>query len=231
MAIAGLISFESANLITQFPLKKLMSSPPGCRYVSTTLEQIRKADLHIWRCLGKLCRRGIRRQSTGVSPLDDNVRDVLKDFDLALIVQCLPRPMGGGKSSSSEGTPSNVGKYQAPRNRRKKEAYLKRKRELDEAEARLKSERDAFAKQARVEPPLGKAAGKRGVRLPQALFGKEARTATGQACRFAYNLGNCQSKVAPGARCDKGLYVCMEPVNVHACGLPHTVGEHRNAVR
>ena len=65
MDVACLMSFEAAHLITQFLMKKMMSPPPDSRYAPPTLEQIRKADVHIWRCLGKLCRRGIRRVTGG----------------------------------------------------------------------------------------------------------------------------------------------------------------------
>ena len=108
---------------------------------------------------------------------------------------------------------------------------MKRKRELDEVEAKVRAQRDSLAKAPREDPPSGTGGGKRGIRLPQHLLGKEVKTTVGQSHSFAHNLGNCEPKVASGARCDKGYHVCMELVNGHACGLPHTVAEHRSTVR
>ncbi len=229
MDIAGLMTYDVGAKVVTYLMKRLLMTPPDPRYEPPSLDQIRRADLHIWRELAKACRRGVRRGPSSTLPLDEAVGEVLRDQDLALIVQCLPRAPksggggggGGGGNRAADQTPSAKGSSRAQRRR---EAFEKKKRELEQL-AKTAADAEAAAKAPRRDAQP-KCSGK-GVRLPPPLMGKCHMTHDKKSCCFGFNMGTCPAKdVAPGQRCDRGWHVCMEPVNGHACGRPHPVSEH-----
>ncbi len=227
MDMAGVMSYEAAMRITKYLMKKFLASPPDDRYASPSLEQIRRADVFIWKELARACRRGVRPIGGGQLPLDAAVGEVLRDPELALIVQCLPRVPGReGDNKAADRRPETQAKS---RNQRRKDTMLAKKRELEESESKLRAENEALRKAARAAGGKGQGTGKGGpIRLPPGLLGKEPKTKDGRNICFGYNLHTCETRgVPPGGRCPKGYHVCMEPVDGAACGLNHPVDQHR----
>ena len=57
----------------------------------------------------------------------------------------------------------------------------------------------------------------------QGLDGKTRNTANGEPICFNYNLPSGCPNAQPGAKCQRGVHVCMEP----GCQKPHSMTEHR----
>ena len=62
--------------------------------------------------------------------------------------------------------------------------------------------------------------------MPAPLAGKQSETKNGKPLCWNYNLEHgCKSGLAGGAKCDKGLHLCMEP----NCQKPHPLHKHKSA--
>jgi hypothetical protein len=231
--MVGLMSYEHGDMVTKYLMKKYLAQPPDARYVSPSIEQVRRADTHIWKTLAQLCRTGIRRDVNGQLPLEVHIGEALKEFDLALIMTPMLNPNQGSKAKERRDEPLDQPPNKA-RNRqnKKREAFQRAKKERDDAVERANR---AEAAQRRPNAIAVRAADDRprddmrGTRMPRELIGMLSRTVDGKPICYAFNMGCCRDAAAAGTRCPKGWHVCCENIGGKACGKPHAALPQRNA--
>ncbi len=226
----GIMSYEHGHQITQYLMKRFLAEPPTEHHQSPTLEQVRRADTQIWKSLAQSCRLGIKRDVHDRLPLEENVGDALKDFDLALIIQPLAKK-GENKNKdrrAEPGVPNDAPTSKAQRRQKQKLAFDKARKERDEAVERANraeaAQRRPAAVAARPSDDIPRAG-----RMPRELIGMCSRTVDGKPICYSYNMGVCRGPAAPALRCPKGRHVCCESIGGQACGKPHAALPKRSA--
>lgn len=206
--VARLMTYNVHYKIVQH-LLKCMNATPLHGYSNVTLEQAHRADIEIFRQLGKLARYSLAPEPDGTPVLDKFVEGVLKEESVKWLL--MPPKSGEGKSHGP--TPKTPKGDSAGAN------------EI----ARLKAQVEALRKNAKDKKAngwgngKGKGAGggkgkgngravpsdrdRTGPKLPRPLIGLDPKIDDENAC-FDYNMDKCTREVT-NSRCSKGVHKCM----------------------
>lgn len=222
--IGSIMSFEAGELISSFLLRERMSEPRDSRYAPPSMEQIRKADIEIWRLLGKRCRVGIRPKADGSYPLDEAVPGVLVDPAVTRLLTPLPHAGGAAKRRSrSPMGQTDAGRDSARADKRKRHKANKAAKAAQTANQQGRQQQQVVGSSSRgTALPQQRPDG--APNMPAMLRGKLHKIPEGNLC-FGYNLGACREAgdTPPGGRCRKGFHICAEP----GCGKNHPfAGNH-----
>ena len=168
------------------------------------MDMLRGADREIWRQLARLCASGVRPPSIAdPPPLDLHVQKVLDSVELNMLLLPLARAGGSGAASSSgKGRKTDDPSDQPPG---------KKTRRAQQAATR----------KATPPPAKGKGKSQRGSPVPKSLQGGVAAMPDGTPLCFGYNLKGCGSGLPGGAKCTKGVHLCMKP----GCHGKHPMSE------
>ena len=175
----------------------LRPPPPG--YSRVSIDQVRRADIEIFREMQEHPRAGIRILPDGRMPLDLVLPGILVSPRVAMLLMPLPSAAG-----SKRGAPS--GDHEASRPTKKHKA------------GKAKAKSDTAAK------GRGKEAGNP-PKMPSELLGMSSSHGDKRIC-FAFNMkGGCKdaSTVGAGSKCSRGFHICCVP----ECGGSHSRHEHR----
>ena len=213
MDLAGLCTYEIHNELVEKLVFEYLR-PPMERHSPTSLDQIKRADQHVFTRLADLTAAGIKPQIGGVKPVEIALRAILLEPQLAYLLMQLP-----GKSSS-EGS-RVFSEVDRSDKKRKHEDLMTSQRAAKVAKASTNK-----GSKGPKTSPTAKSSGKgnkkdRGINVPQALIGKQTLTADGKRMCFGYNLGNC-TDAPDGGECSKGSHLCME----QGCQKPHPCTKH-----
>ena len=215
---------EVHQKIQQRWLAELTGSSPDPAYNPPTLDQVKRADVELWRLLAERTElTGIRPGSDGKWPLDELVPTLLDHPRIAMILTPLPKaaaPRGGGAASAPGGDrPGDQGPARTRAEKRKES----RQRQADNK--RQKPAESAPAAAA----PKGASKGKR-TPMPRGLIGKNRQTPDGQPYCFDANLPHGCPHAQVGQRCAKGWHLCCEPgcpKGAVGCSDPHCLPRHQ----
>ncbi len=206
--LGGLMTFEAHEKIVRFLFKHFNKAPPDSRYAPITLAQVRQCDRAIFVELSERTRDGLRRGVDGVLPIDKEIDDVLKSFDIVALVTPLPQVPASNKRERPQddqdaGKPGKAGSRAARRKENRAAAQ-------EAALQKLRDEINTLRSANKGDNNKGKAQGKGKGNVPRELLGKTTVTSDGVPICFNYNLNGC-SDARPGERCRRGLHVCAEP--------------------
>ena len=95
--IAGVMSFESHEVIRRRLMMALVEDPPDSRYSRPSIEHVRNADKFFWGQMAKECASGIKLLG-GRLPADDAVTRIMSSMEFAMKLQPLPARPSGKKS-------------------------------------------------------------------------------------------------------------------------------------
>ena len=235
---ANAMSYPVHEKINRRFLRAMKKSPNDPRYEPPSLERIEEADMKFWELMEeRAVDSGIRVRSDGSRPMDGYAKEIIDCAEMALLLQPLPR---AGKPPPVAKT---IGRTVAEKEKAhdpaaglgtSKGALRRRKqaRQIADLKGQLKGR---GAPQPRVVPTpvagaaaAGKARGKGTPNLPTGLIGMASRTEAGDPCCFSFNLPAGCTGAAAGARCPRGMHVCMRPTGAggKACGAPHSQANH-----
>lgn len=203
--LAALCSFEVHEMLADVLMTEFQQAAIA-NHSAVTMEQIEQADQHLFIRLAELTRSGIRRRPDGTLPMEDGIKQILRETKF----NCLLMPLQINKrpAMASSGV-------EAPLSKRARKAGAK-------AAAAEKSQPAGKGAQVRLSAAPGpKGAGKGRKGIPAALAGLNHRTATNEPICFGFALGTCTA-VAPGSKCPKGWHTCMKP----GCDLKHSLADH-----
>jgi hypothetical protein len=175
----------------------LRPPPPG--YSRVSIDQVRRADIEIFRQMQEQSRAGIRILPDGRMPLDLVLPGILVSPRVAMLLMPLPAAAG-----SKRGAPS--GDSEASRSSKKQKA------------GKAKAKTDTAAK------GRGKEVGKP-PKMPNELLGMASAYGDKRIC-FSFNMkGGCKeaSTVEVGSKCSRGFHICCVP----DCGGSHSRHDHR----
>ena len=172
-------------------LSALFEETPDPRYAKTSLEQIAKADVWIFKKLARETREGIRPTS-GILPLEKTMDVALGCPELAILP--MPLPITKVKRTAEDGPSPQSGK---------------RATKTAGAKAAAASSPSAQGQHGGDEKGKGKGKGKRAPSMPAQPVGLEGARADGQRRCYGYNLGSCKLSIDNG-RCDRGVHECMK---------------------
>ncbi len=175
MDMVGLMNIKMGDKITAYLVRKSLAEPPAPGYASATLEQVRRADVFIWKTFARLCRDGIRRDAQDKLPLETHLNEVLKDSDLALILQPLPERKPEAKKDKERRSDGGEQPIAKTRRQNRREAFQKAKKERDEAIERANRAEAAQRRPAAIATRADDVT--RGSRMPRELIGMHSRTA------------------------------------------------------
>ena len=212
MDLAGLCSYEQHQLLVDMFLREYLR-PPIDDHRSTSLEQIKRADRHVFTRLAEHTMSGIRQQAGSLPPIEVALKLIMLEPTLSYLLMQGQVARSSGKGSNKQEDPSD----KAAR-KRKHEATMLSAQAAKAAKLAAKGgkSKGASPSPAAVSKGKGKVAA-----LPQALIGKQALTSDGRRMCFSYNLGGC-SLAADGGECTKGWHLCMES----GCQQPHSCKNH-----
>ena len=216
--IANVCSYNVHDLWVQVLFDALHRTPlPGFGKVTT--QQLRNADVELWRMVSERCRRGIRVEADGGRPVDTAIKELMFAPEVRFLLmpamaKSHPHAGGGNAGSSNDHTRSNDANSDATSRDRK------RIRELEQQLNSVKKQR--MNQGGGKSKGRGKRGANREIPMPAGLLGKNAKTAAGDPICFNFNLAGC-NQAGVGGRCPKGLHVCAEP----GCGRAHPLKEHR----
>ena len=214
MDLAGLCDYETHQLLVELFLREFLR-PPLAEHKPTSLEQIKRADRHVFTRIAEHTLAGIRPTGAGVRPVQLAIVAIMLEPTLSyLLMQTL-----GSKSGKGSASTDPVDKTEK---KRKHEEHLASQQAAKQA--RLAGKKGSSKGSASPSPAAAsKGKGSKGsVRLPAGLIGKSAVTADGRRKCFSFNLGGC-SLAAPGDECTKGWHLCMES----GCDKPHACFDHK----
>lgn len=204
--VANVCRFEAHSLLVEAFFDALLRQPiPG--FARVTRNQIRAADMHLWRVVAKDCRKGITFDSDGVSSFEAALRANLFDPQFRHTFMPLPASSAASSSGSVHAAPQRSNHLE-DENRE-----LKRKLHLLQNSAGSGS-----AGKSKKAKGTGKGKDKsKGLTMND----KNKTHSNGEPLCFNFNLRGCPNAKA-GAKCKNGWHVCAEP----GCGKPHALREH-----
>jgi len=221
--MADVASYETMEEVTSALLAEYLSTPPP-GYARVSLEQLRRADMEVFRQLSDRCRQGVRRAPDGLRPFDAHIPTILASPAFRYLLMPLPG-RGGVSGSSDEGT-AGAGKRSLERTVQELRAENKRLRAAaGSAGSASYTPSPSGGKGKGAGRKGGKSQGKgkfRGPNMPPVLVGKAWQTAAGDPICFKFNMPEGCNQASPGGRCSRGLHVCAEP----GCGKSHSILNH-----
>lgn len=204
--VAKVCRFEARSLLIEAFFDALMRQPiPG--YARVTRNQIKAADVHLWRVIAKECRKGITFDDQGASSFEAALRANLFDPQFRYTFMPLPASSSAGSSGSGSLAPQR-GNHLEDENRE-----LKRK--LQRLQENTGGSRASKSKQR-------KGAGKgKDKDKGMTIQGKNKTHSNGEPLCFNFNLRGCPNAKA-GQKCKHGWHICVEP----RCSKPHALKDH-----
>ena len=209
MDLAGLCSYEGHQKLVDLFMTELLR-PALDRHLSTSMEQVMRADRHVFVRIAELTMTGIRVDLLGRRPLEIALDKILLEPKLSYL---LMQTLAGGSSTRTIQPTDDGDKAE-----RKRKHDARMAEQQSAKKARLAANPKAAAKALPKAPAKG--AGK-GARPPAVLAGKASITPDGKNLCFGFNLGTC-SLCADGDKCSKGWHLCMEP----GCFKAHSLKNH-----
>ena len=211
--LGRLMSFEAHEKLVNFLFEELSQDPlPG--HASVSLDQVRRADKHVFGRLGEMTRAGFQIMPEGEYLLDKLLEVVLVEPKLAQMLFQIQ----SGRRPNSDDTGAD--------NKRNNDGEVAR---LREEVKRLKSSAGGAWKSAgggkdrngKGKGGKGKGLGKdKGNNMPKELIGM-CKWQEGKAVCFDYNMRKrCPTK---GERCTLGEHICALP----GCGGRHSLQDCR----
>ena len=177
---AGLISFNVHEHYSEQLLRHVtMEPPPG--YNGTSLAQALRADKAVFSYMQHHAQE-IREDAAGVRPLDDLLRDALRDYNTTFHLLPLPKLAASETAFAPKGQRSESNTQQpGPSN---------------------------YAGGGKGKSK-GKGRGKGSHAAPKGYVGCTGRDGKGRPICFDFNTGECQ-RAPPGGTCNKGRHVCFK---------------------
>ncbi len=206
--LGGIMSYESHDKLSRFLFKHFNKPPPDSRYANVTLEQLRSCDKAVFIELGERTRDGIRRLANGTLPLDNEIDDVLRSFEVVALVTPLPQRASTGTAKRANAPETEEEEPKPGRMAQRRAAKRNRAAAQEAALQKLRQEVSSLKSAGRDEVSKGKGKGRSNV--PRELIGKTTTMPDGTPICFNYNLGGCND-AQPGDKCRRGLHVCAEP--------------------
>ena len=225
LEMADVADFETMERVTDVLLRELHRAPPP-GYAKVSLEQLRRADLELFRQLAELCREGVRRGPDGRRPFDAHIPDIIISPQFRYLLMPLPGAPPGRTATSDDVTGSSSDRRDAKRLHQSVQdlrAENKRLR-LQSASSSSYSHQPSGGKGSKGGG-RGKGRDKgsnRAIRMPTPLIGKSNLTPAGEPICFSYNLAIGCTQASPGAKCPRGWHVCAEP----GCHASHSITHH-----
>ena len=194
--MVGVASFSIVEAYNRFLMSHLRDTPPP-GYNKVTIHQILKADREGWLRLAEKATDGIKKNAVGTSPLDALFPALESDPKVAF--HLLPLPGGLSSSAKAASAPSQPAVNQTPKGGNQNN-----------------------------NPGKGKGKGKRKWKapknMPAELQGKQSQMKDGTPLCWNFNLKHgCKSGLGAGAKCDRGMHLCMVP----GCQKSHPLHEHQ----
>ena len=212
MDLAGLCSYETHQLLVEFFMREFLR-PPLSDHSSTSLEQIKRADRHVFTRIAEHTLTGIRPTGAGVLPVQVAITAIMLEPTLAYLLMQLP--------SSSKSVRANADPADKADRKRKHDEMQAAQQAAKKAKMSGKKGSAKGSSSSNNPSPKAKGVGKGSARLPTGLIGKSAVTADGRRKCFAFNLAGC-SLAQAGGECSKGWHLCMEV----GCDKPHCCADH-----
>ena len=199
--MAGVMTYQEHDRYVQKLFAHLNREPPS-GFTRCSVSQVISADKLVWsKCIELNIKP--RPDPAGILALDTELSNKLESYEVSFSLLPLP-----GKGNNSNQPKQNAASsQQAP----KQQTYKGGK----------KGKRSGpYTNQQK-----GKGKTKYEQRIPQAIrdAGGVASTPDGDPICFDFSLKRCHSKVADGARCDKGYHVCA------VCFGMHSMSDHKKA--
>jgi hypothetical protein len=202
MEMGQLISYVEHEKMVAFLFREYMRMPPP-GYAKVSIEQIRRADLEIFRQLQEQTRGGVKLRPDGLMPLDVLLPNVLQSPRVAMLLMPLP---GGNKRPSQQGD-SDASQRQP-------------KKQKVSANAKAKG-----AAQAAVSGAgKGNKTGGKAAPMPLELAGMVSTVGDKRVC-YGFNMAiGCPETgaVEAGCKCSRGFHICCVP----GCGGSHCKAKH-----
>ena len=215
--IARLLNFmEHERLIAWY--FAAMEREPLEDYQSVSLQQVRRCDREIWVRLGRLNQAGFGGKSwaDGVFPLDQQLRDVMKEYRITALLNELPL---ASSSKGRENDGNQASKRAIEENARLKEEIKRLKSQPNNGNGGgngNKGRGGGGGGRGNVNKPAPKAPSKGSARMPKELIGG-TNMYKGEKICFDYNLPkSCNHKSVDA--CNKGVHRCCHP----GCGEKHS---------
>lgn len=108
--MAGLMTFETHELLKTRFMRALTESPGDPAYTSPSASRVAAADAWVWEQLSQKCARGVKAL-TGAdpAPADAAIKDILQDYEFALRLAPLPAPAPRGPTRAADKTANLAG--------------------------------------------------------------------------------------------------------------------------
>jgi hypothetical protein len=202
MEMGQLLSYVEHEKMVAFLFREYMRLPPP-GYGKVSIEQLRRADLEIFRQLQEQTRGGVKLMPDGRMPLDLVLPGILVSPRVAMLLMPLPASSGSKRQASGDADAN-------PRQAKRHKA------------AKAKAAASAVSAGAG-----GKAGGKRATKsaaLPAELVGMVATVGDKRVC-FGFNMtAGCPESptVEVGCKCSRGFHICCVP----GCGGAHCKAKH-----
>ena len=199
--MAGVMTFQEHDRYVQKLFAHLNRDPPA-GFTRCSVSQVIAADKQVWtKCIEVNTKP--RPGPGGVLALDTELSAKLESYEVSFAL--LPLPVKSNSNAPQKQNPSGA---QQPYRQQPAKGGKKGKRP------------GPYPNQSK-----GKGKTKYEQRIPQAIrdAGGVANTPDGEPICFDFSLKRCHSKVADGARCDKGFHVCA------VCFGMHAMSDHKKA--
>ena len=210
MDLAGLCGYEQHQLLVEMFLREYLR-PPIEDHRPTSLEQIKRADRHVFTRLAEHTMSGIRPHAGMDPPIEAALKLIMLEPALSYLLMQGQSSRSSGKGGKTEDPTDKAAR------KRKHEEGIAAAKAAKAARLATKGSKPASSSTA---PTSGKG-NRKGGNLPQALIGKQAIGADGRRRCYSYNMGGC-ALAADGAECSKGWHLCMEI----GCDKPHSCKNH-----
>jgi len=97
--LAGVARFEAFNAVHTRMFKEMMKTPlPGYQRVS--MDQVERADRHVFVRLAELTASGLHRQADGLLPAEQALATILTEVEFLYLLLPMPRSSGSGQHKS-----------------------------------------------------------------------------------------------------------------------------------
>ena len=206
--MARIATYDTMDAWSETLLRHYLDeAKPGFSRVS--LEQLVDADKKMFQLIADHTRCGIRRNASGVLPIDLLLEKFNDSSQVLFYLQ--PRMRGSSAKEPTPGASSQVAQSSGSQAAAKPASSARAKKRARNNDARAAATwHTAPAVVAKAQTGggkgAGKAAGKTGAKMPAALIGMASRDQEGNNICFAFNLaGGCALGVESG-RCAKGRH-------------------------
>ena len=207
--VAMVCSFEAHSLLVE-ALFDSMLAPTLPGYGRVSRNQLRNADVLIWRLIAKDCRDGLSWSPGGSPPFEAALKARLIDP----MFRCALMPLPASSSSSASVPISPDVKSLEDENRELKRKLQNNNQQHDNGGGGGKAKRQRNNKGTK-----GGGKGKANV----SMTGKTRTHTNGEPLCFNFNTRGCPN-AKPGMKCKNGWHFCAEP----GCGKAHAMKDNHN---